>query len=187
MRKSRKALVAVFFAVITLVSMLARAQQFPEGLYKETEAACIASGSTKATPQMIVGKVNEACELLEKEGKAAFPKFLGKDSPFIFAGTYISIHDMEDLVLLHPVKAKMNGQHLVDLKDTNGKFVYVAMDKVAKDKGAGWVDYMWPKPGEKTPSSKVTYVKLCRVDGMEAVLACGANDMSEAEIRELVK
>jgi signal transduction histidine kinase len=136
---------------------------------------------------MIVGKVDEACALLEKEGKAAFPKFLGKDSPFIFAGTYISIHDMEDLVLLHPVKAKMNGQHLVDLKDTNGKFVYVAMDKVAKDKGAGWVDYMWPKPGEKTPSSKVTYVKLCRVDGMEAVLACGANDMSEAEIRELVK
>ncbi|MFZ0928314.1 MAG: hypothetical protein WAN11_06925, partial [Syntrophobacteraceae bacterium] len=101
MRKSRKALVAVFFAVVTLVSMPAWAQQFPEGLYKETEAACMASGSTKATPQMIVGKVNEACALLEKEGKAALPKFLGKDSPFIFAGTYISIHDMEDLVLMH--------------------------------------------------------------------------------------
>ncbi|MFZ0927981.1 MAG: hypothetical protein WAN11_05250, partial [Syntrophobacteraceae bacterium] len=101
MKESSKALGAVFFVAVTLVSVLAWAQQFPEELYKETEAACVASGSTKATPQMIVGKVDEACALLEKEGKAALPKFLGKDSPFIFAGTYISIHDMEDLVLMH--------------------------------------------------------------------------------------
>jgi cytochrome c len=187
MRKSSKALMAVFFATLTLVSMQAWAQQFPEELYRESEAACIASASTKASSQIIVDKVNEACALLEKEGKAAFAKFLGKDSPFIFAGTYISIHDMNDFVLLHPVKAKMNGQHLVDLKDANGKLVYVAMDKVAKEKGAGWVDYMWPKPGEKTASHKVTYVKLCKVDGNEVVMACGANDMSEAEIRELVE
>ena len=46
---------------------------------------------------------------------------------------------------------------------------------------------MWPKPGEKTASHKVAYVKLCRVDGKEVVLACGANDMSEAEISALVK
>ncbi|MFZ0943974.1 MAG: cache domain-containing protein [Syntrophobacteraceae bacterium] len=187
MRKSSKVLMAVFFAALTMVSMRTWAQQFPEELYQETEAACKASASTKASPKMIVDKVNEACALLGKEGKAAFPKFLGKGSPFIFAGTYISIHDMDDLVLLHPIKAKMNGQHLMDLKDPNGKLVYVSMDKVAKDKGAGWVDYMWPKPGEKTASHKVTYVKLCKVDGKEVVLACGANDMSEAEINELIK
>ncbi|MGA2226116.1 MAG: cache domain-containing protein [Syntrophobacteraceae bacterium] len=187
MGKSSKVLMGVFFAVVALVSMRAWAQQLPEELYKETEAACVASASTKATAQMIVDKVNDACALLEKEGQAAFPKFLGKDSPFIFAGTYISIHDLEGFVLLHPVKAKMNGQHLMDLKDADGKLIYVAEDKIAKEKGAGWVDYMWPKPGEKTASHKVTYAKLCRMDGKEVVLACGANDMSEAEINELVK
>ncbi len=188
MGKTSKALMGVFFAVVTLVSMRAWAQQFPEELYKESEAACVASGaSTKATAQMIIDKVNEACALLEKEGQAAFPKFLGKDSPFIFAGTYISIHDLEGFVLLHPIKAKMNGQRLMDLVDANGKLIYVAEDKIAKEKGAGWVDYMWPKPGEKTASHKVAYAKLCRIDGKQVVLACGANDMSEAEISALVK
>ena len=49
MKESSKALAAVLLAAVTLVSMRAWAQQFPEELYKETEAACVASSSTKAT------------------------------------------------------------------------------------------------------------------------------------------
>ena len=44
------------------------------------------------------------------------------------------------------------------LKDVNGKMFFAEFVNVAKDKGEGWVDYMWPKPGDKTPVPKVTYV-----------------------------
>jgi len=46
---------------------------------------------------------------------------------------------------------------------------------------------MWPKPGEKTPSLKVSYVKLDKVDGEDLVLGCGVYDLSPEEIQKLVK
>jgi hypothetical protein len=30
--------------------------------------------------------------------------------------------------------------------------------RIAKEEGSGWVDYWFPKPGEKEPSLKTTYV-----------------------------
>jgi len=37
-------------------------------------------------------------------------------------------------------------------------------------KGSGWVDYMWPKPGEKSPSKKVSYVKGAKMPTGEVVI-----------------
>ncbi|MGA2936010.1 MAG: cache domain-containing protein [Syntrophobacteraceae bacterium] len=60
-------------------------------------------------------------------------------------------------------------------------------ERCRQKKGSGWVDYMWPKPGEKTPSLKVSYVKLVKVDGEDLVLGCGVYDLSPEEIQKLVK
>jgi len=172
---------AMLFSVIPAIA------QTPEELAKESEQACVASASTKPTPQMIMDKVNKAAALLEKEGKAAFPKFKGKDSEFIFGGTYIWIHDINGQMRMHPVKYKMEGKNYIDLKDTNGKLFFTAMNEVAKTKGSGWVDYVWPKPGEQTPSVKVSYVKLVKVEGEDLILGCGVYDMSPEEVQKLVK
>jgi len=180
-------LIAVFCSVFLFSAIPAFAQKTPDELAKESEAACVASESTKATSQMIIDKVEKAAALLQKEGKAAFPKFKGKDSEFIFAGTYVWIHDLSGIMRVHAVKYKMEGQNLVDLKDSNGKLFFIAMNEVAKTKGAGWVEYMWPKPGEKTPSQKVSYVKLVKVEGEDLVLGCGVYDMSPEEVQKLVK
>jgi cytochrome c len=163
------------------------AQNSPDELAKESEAYCASTASVKPTPQMIIDKVNAACELLKKEGKAAFPKFQGKDSEFIYAGTYIWIHDTQCVMRMHPMKYKMNGQSIVDFKDPNQKRFFVDMNKVAKEKGAGWVDYMWPKPGEKEPSQKVSYVKLVTVEGEEFVVGSGVYDLPEAEVKKLLQ
>ncbi len=32
--------------------------------------------------------------------------------------------------------------------------------KICKEKGGGFVDYLWPKPGESQPVPKISYVKL---------------------------
>ena len=152
---------------------------------KESEEAAAASAKTKPTPKMIVEKVNEAAKLLEAEGIQAFAKFKGKDSKFIFAGTYIWIHDMEGVMKMHPIKYKMEGNRLIGLKDAQGKLIFAEMNKIAREQGAGWIDYMWPKPGEKAPSKKISYVKLCKVGDQELVIGCGAYDLSEEDIQKL--
>ena len=40
-------------------------------------------------------------------------------------------------------------------------------------KGSGWVDYMFPKPGQTQPSHKWTYVKRVAIDGVPGLIGAG--------------
>jgi len=182
-----RVLIVTFCALFLFSAIPALAQNTPEELSKESTDACVASESTKPTPQMVMEKVDKAAALLQKEGKAAFPKFKGKDSEFIFAGTYIWIHDLPGLMRMHPIMYKMEGKSCIDFKDANGKLFFTAMNELVQAKGSGWVDYMWPKPGEKTPSLKVSYVKLVKVEGEEFVVGCGIYGVPPEEVAKLVK
>jgi signal transduction histidine kinase len=82
---------------------------------------------------------------------------------------------------------KMEGKSCIDFKDANGKLFFTAMNDVAKSRGSGWVDYMWPKPGEKQASLKVSYVKLVKVEGEDLVVGCGIYGVSPEEVQKLVK
>lgn len=186
MKVINKAMILILCVTLVFPAMHAWAGKTPGQLAQESEQACAASAGTKPSPEMIMDKVAKAASLLEKEGRMAFDKFKGQDSEFIFAGTYIWIHDMDGVMLMHPIKYKMEGKRLIGLKDAKGKRFFTVMNKVAKEQGAGWVDYMWPKPGEKKPSQKVSYVKRCHVDGQELIVGCGIYDMEKDDIRKLV-
>lgn len=45
------------------------------------------------------------------------------------------------------------------MKDPNGFAMFTAFAATAKNKGAGFVDYQWPKPGKDKPVDKVSYVQ----------------------------
>jgi len=146
------------------------------------------TASVKPTPQMVMEKVNAAAALIEKEGPAAFPKFKGYDSDFIYAGTYIWIHSGDDgTMLMHPMKPKLEGRNVLPLKDKKGKLLFVEFNRVALEKGSGWVDYWWPKPGEKKPSRKVSYVKLAEYGGKKYVIGSGVYDLSLDDIQAAMK
>ncbi len=162
---------------------LSAAEPDPMELAKESEARCTATAGDKATPHLVMQKVKEAAALVEKEGRAAFPKFKGKDSPFLFCGTYIWIHDSEGRMQMHPIKPKMEGKDLLGLKDSKGKTFFVDMNAVAAA-GGGWVDYMWPKPGEKEPSLKVSYVAQAKHGGETFIIGCGVYDITLDEIKK---
>jgi cytochrome c len=164
-----------------------QAQETSIELAKETEGAVVKSAVTKATPAMVIGRVNAACALLNQEGKAAFPKFKGKNSKFIFAGTYIWVNDLKGVMRMYPIKVEMEGKNLLDFKDSHGKKIFIEFIKLAKSKGAGWVDYWWPKPGEQNPVHTVSYVKLCKIDREEMVVGSGIYDLSDSEINKLIQ
>ena len=160
----------------------------PAALAAETEAYAASTEGQPLSPELIVQKVNEACELFKKEGAEAGLRALqGKGSKFVFSGTYIWVHDMDCVMVMHPIKYKMNGKSLVDYNDNNGKFFFVEMNNVVRDHGQGWVDYMWPKPGEKDVSQKVSFVKGVEVGGKTYVLGCGVYGFSPEKIEELKK
>jgi len=72
---------------------------------------------------------------------------------------YFWINDYAPKTLAHGAKASLEGQDMSTLKDPNGKVLFVEFVKIVKAEGAGFVDYLWPKPGSDTPIEKISYVK----------------------------
>ncbi|MCL1979755.1 MAG: cache domain-containing protein [Proteobacteria bacterium] len=164
------------------------AEPSAEQLAAESEAYVKSTAKdTPTAPSAIVAKVDEACALLAKEGPAAFSKFKGKDSPFLFDGTYIWIHSLKDTrMLMHPIKYKMEGMELIPLKDERGKRFFAIMSDVASNSGQGWVGYFWPVPGTKDIARKVSYVKKCTMaNGVEVVIGCGMYNGDPAAMEKL--
>jgi methyl-accepting chemotaxis protein len=73
---------------------------------------------------------------------------------------YFWINDMGPTMVMHPIKPQLDGKDLSASKDPNGKKLFLAMVDVCRDKGEGFVDYMWPMPGHDEPVPKLSYVKL---------------------------
>jgi cytochrome c len=119
--------------------------------------------------KQIVALVDKAAALAESKGKFAFPEFKKKGSEWFKGDTYVFILDMNGTTLMHPANPELETKNILDLKDANGKAFIREFVETAK-KGSGWVDYMWPKPGEKSPSKKITYVKGAKLSTGETVI-----------------
>ncbi|HYY26425.1 MAG TPA: cache domain-containing protein [Chthoniobacterales bacterium] len=68
---------------------------------------------------------------------------------------------------------KLEGTNSSSRKDSNGKLYWAEFAKVVKFKGSGWVDYMFPKPGQSQPSQKWSYVKAVNIDGTPGFVGAG--------------
>ena len=73
---------------------------------------------------------------------------------------YFWINDLSPVMIMHPYKPELNGKDLSDNKDPNGKRIFVEFVNVCKEKGAGLVEYMWPKQDGSKPVPKISYVSL---------------------------
>ncbi|MBZ9780399.1 methyl-accepting chemotaxis protein [Pseudomonas sp. REP124] len=73
---------------------------------------------------------------------------------------YFWINDLTPVMIMHPVNSKLDGQNLSTIRDPDGFAVFNEMVAVAKAKGAGLINYRWPKPGASDPVGKTSYVKL---------------------------
>ncbi len=175
--------------LLALTPRLGAADDPGAALAADSESYCASTlvKDRPTAPETIVAKVNEACTLLEKEGQAAFPKFSGKGSPFLYEGTYVWIHSLGDSkMLVHPIKYKMVGHSLVSVKDIKGKRLFIVMNDLVREKGEGWVEYFWPKPGSDDSVHKISFVKKCRLpDGSDVVVGSGLVNFHDADVAKL--
>ena len=135
------------------------------------QAAKKAEVGAPITPDQIIARVEKAAKLLMAEGSGSIDKFKG-NSEFIRNGTYSRIHDLKGKIVVHHMKYTLDGRQILGMKDPDGKPLFSDMNDLVKKSGAGWVGYMWPKPGSDKPVQKISYVKLVKAD-RDYVVGCG--------------
>jgi methyl-accepting chemotaxis protein len=130
--------------------------------------------------EAVVAAVNQAVTILEQEGPAG----LEKVGALRFCdGNYIFVNDLKGKTLMH-IKSALIGKVLIGLKDDTGKRFFADFTEVAKSSqatrngvtyfnGGGWVEYRWPKPGEKTFSPKLSYIKGCLMGDRNVYVGAG--------------
>ena len=135
----------------------------------------VASGvyNDRMEKPFVVDMVEGALHEIEKNGEAAFQMFRDPTGPFLAKDAYIFVMKMDGLMLVHPAFPNLEGKNLLDVKDTQGKPLIRDIIKVAETSGSGWVDYMWPKPGESVSTQKSTYVSTARLGDETVIVGCG--------------
>ena len=126
-----------------------------------------------ATKDEVVAKCHEAAKFIHDKGIDDAIKAIGdKNGPFVWKDTYVFLMNMDGKMLAHPIKPELTQKEsLVQVKDTAGKPLFLEFIQLANDKGKGWVDYMWPKPGQDQPAAKTSYIY--RVPGTQYIVGAG--------------
>jgi len=139
------------------------------------------------TAKLCKEKVVAATELIAAEGEAAFTKIKDPEGNFRFADGqgYIWIQDLNAVVLMHPIKPSLDGKDMSGFADKNGTLLFLNFSDICDEKGAGWVPYVWPKPGEEKTSPKISYVKLVKHGGKNYVAGAGMYDVTPADIKTM--
>ncbi|MBI4968692.1 MAG: cache domain-containing protein [Rhodospirillales bacterium] len=72
---------------------------------------------------------------------------------------YIWVNDMTPVMVMHPIRPELDGKDLSKNADPTGKLLFMEFVRTVKEQKAGYVDYLWPKPGFDKPVAKISYVK----------------------------
>ena len=117
--------------------------------------------------------VNRAAEVLEERGAAAFAAFRRKGDGWRYGDVYLFVVDIQGIVLFNAARPNREGRDLLDERDADGKRFHRDFVDVVRRFGSGWVDYMFPRPGQAVATVKWSYVCGTRVDGIEALVGAG--------------
>jgi methyl-accepting chemotaxis protein len=146
-------LVVAVGMVFLLVNQLSETKKnlFEAGEDKLKFLVETATGAVKHQHDLVAaGKISEA------EAKAAA---LATLRGMRYAGTeYFWVNDLAGVMLMHPIRPDLDGKSTLGIKDPTGFAIFPAFIDTVKTKSAGWVGYMWPKPGAQEPVKKVSYV-----------------------------
>ncbi len=107
-----------------------------------------------------IAAINAREDLDEAEKKSRALGILEKVRYGKSGKEYLFVLGTDLITVMHPIKPALVGKDLSNFKDPQGKKLFVEMARVCEDKGEGFVEYLWPKPGEDKPVAKLSYVKL---------------------------
>ncbi len=141
-----------------------------------------------ATPSEVVEKVQKAAEFLEKNGEKGLPEFMDKDGRWVFKDTYVWVLNCnKGINATHVIKPKLVGKNLMGLKDITGKLFFAEFCQKAKNENGGWVEYQWPKVGERETSRKITYILNVKNTPYQVAAGIYDENVSLRELNRLIQ
>lgn len=136
----------------------------------------------RSTPEQARAMVKRAVEFYKEHGREkSFAEFNDPKGRFVKNDLYLFAFNTkgDGVQLVHGNNAKMLGKNVLDMRDSDGKFIIREFIEVANSKaGSGWVEYRWPNPITRVSEIKVSYVE--RVG--DVLIGCGAYLGPEAKI-----
>ena len=128
----------------------------------------------KSKNEYVVLLVNEAANLIEREGEACFAEFRQRDSKWFHDDFYIFVWRTDGIRVVYPPDPGGEGEDMSKLEDVNGKPIgRLFIDIATSEVGEGWIDYEWPKPDETKPSKKHTYIKRAEFGTQRFLVGAG--------------
>jgi methyl-accepting chemotaxis protein len=164
---------AAMFALVPYIRGLIMTEKKATVSYLVQGATSVLASYQKQVDAGIITR--EAAQQQAAERFSAF-RYNGSD--------YLWINDLTPKMIMHPIKPELNGTDLSGNKDPNGKALFVEMATVCRDKGKGFVEYYWSKPGSTNPVPKISYVELYQPWGWVVGTGIYIDDVS-AHVRQI--
>ncbi len=117
-----------------------------------------------ATQEEVVAKCKEAAAMLLADRAAGISEIANKSGKFVWKDTYVFAMNLDGHMLAHPIIPQLTQKgslfHVTDKNRKDPKMIFIQFVDIAKDPGEGWIEYMWPKPGEadQPPRDKLTFI-----------------------------
>lgn len=158
-------------------TLAARLKEHVSWVSKVAEELSVEAGTLYAYQTQVKNAVDQATSIIEayasdttlgdtRARRAAAIKAL-RAIRYGSQGTdYLWIQATDAHMVMHPIKPALEGRDLTDFKDANNKKFFIELTNIAKSEGAGFVTYVWPKPGSDAPVSKISYGKLYKPWGL---------------------
>lgn len=129
-------------------------------------ATCAIAGE-KATPAEVYDLTLKAYDVVKSLGKEALPAFNDPKGEFVYKDTYVAVSICPSTTVAHPF-----AYDKLKNVDMAAKYPWFKLLCAAADApNGGWVEYDWPKPGETTPSRKLSF--SIKVQGTPYMLTSG--------------
>ncbi|MCX7965293.1 MAG: cache domain-containing protein [Syntrophorhabdaceae bacterium] len=107
----------------------------------------------------VIDVVDDAANLIMQKGKEAFKELKDPFGDYNYLTTYVFVFDGKGNDIINPAFPGFEGQNVLNLRDSQGKYFIKEIIANLEKTDTTWVDYMWPKPRQMTPSKKIAYVK----------------------------
>jgi hypothetical protein len=132
-----------------------QAKDLGEGVEKLTSMLGVGA---KVTPFEAKKRVKKAIQFIQEVGaQAAFAEFCSRKGRFSDMDSYITVYDVNGILRAYPINKQSIGTNVLETKDTQGKYFVRELIELVKEKGKGWVEYLYHNPASGQDESKLSY------------------------------
>jgi cytochrome c len=155
--------------------------------------ACVGTARAeqdRATPQEVIQKVQQATQDLAQAGEVGLATFSSKNATSVWKDSYIFVLSCEGgtaVTVAHPIRPELKGNptaQIITFGPKSGEQIAADFCAAGRQPNGGWVEYNFPKPGEKQATRKVSYV--LGAQGTPYVVGAGLYD-EKAQVEDLNK